>query len=227
MRLESQTITERLALYGEKELEIVNCKIEGDGVRAIRECKNIIVKDCEIATDEFGWNADGVRITDSSAKSEYFMLRAENVAARRLDIKGKYAFQYAEGAIIMDSKIDTTEGLWKAKGVTLENCVIIGEYLGWYSENLTLKNCTIIGTRPLCYCKKVRLIDCVMQKTDGCFEQSEVYATLRAPLDSVKNPLKGVIKVPEVGEIVRDDKKAKCKILFDEMLDRAKVRENA
>ena len=208
----------RAALWYTRDITISETKMQGP--KALRECKNAVIKYSDIASNEFGWETDGIRITDTAVKSEYFLMRSKNIAARRLDFRGKYAFQYVNDAIIMDSKLDTRCAFWHTKNVTVENCVIIGEYLGWYSKNLTLKNCTIIGKQPLCYCKNLRLVDCVMQNTDLAFEQSEVYAILREPIDSIKNPYKGVIKLPQAGEIIRDDKNSKCKILFDPMLKR-------
>lgn len=222
--LENCEMTEncRAALWYTRDMTISNTKMHG--IKALRECKNAVIKYCDIISPEFGWSTDGVRITDSTVKSEYFMMRASNIAARRLDFKGKYSFQYVHDVIIMDSKLDTKDAFWHSKNVTVENSVVIGEYLGWYSKNLTFKNCTIVGTQPLCYCKNLRLEDCVMQKTDLAFERSEVYAALREPIDSIKNPYKGVIKVPSAGEVIRDDPHAKCKILFDEMLKKGSRR---
>lgn len=208
----------RAALWYTKNITAVKTKMHG--IKALRECDNAVIKECDIVSPEFGWFTDGVRMTDSTAVGEYFMMRAKNIAARRLDFKGKYSFQYVEGVIITDSKLDTKDAFWHSKNVTVENCVVIGEYLGWYSKNLTFKNCTIIGTQPLCYCKNLRLIDCVMQKTDLSFERSEVYATLRESIDSIKNPYKGIIKAPAVGEIIRDDKNAKARIIIDPVLKR-------
>lgn len=208
----------RAALWYSKNIEIVKSKLHG--IKALRECKNAVLRECDIVSPEFGWNTDGIRMTDSRATSEYFLMRASNLAVRRLDFKGKYSFQYVKDAIIIDSKLDTKDAFWHSKNVTVENCVVIGEYLGWFSQNLTFKNCTIIGTQPLCYCKNLRLEDCVMQSTDLAFEKSEVYAVLRGGIDSIKNPTKGVIKAPEIGEIIRDDAQSKCKILTDPMLMR-------
>ncbi len=208
----------RAALWYTQNINIIGTKMYG--IKALRECKNAVIRECDIVSPEFGWFTDGVRITDSTATSEYFMFKAKNIAASRLDFKGKYSFQYIDGAIIINSKLDTKDAFWHSKDVTVENSVIIGEYLGWFSKNLTFKNCTIIGTQPLCYCKNLRLIDCVMQRTDLAFERSEVYAVLREDIDSIKNPYKGVIKTPSVGEIVRDDKNAKAKILIDPALKR-------
>lgn len=208
----------RAALWYTRNMNIVNTRLHG--IKALRECENAVIKDCDIVSPEFGWFTDGVRIADTKAVSEYFMMRAKNITATRLDFKGKYSFQYVEGAIITNSKLDTKDAFWHSKNVTVENSVVIGEYLGWFSKNLTFKNCTIIGTQPLCYCKNLRLIDCVMQKTDLSFERSEVYAVLREEIDSIKNPIKGVIKVPAVGEIIRDIPAAKGKILIDPSLKR-------
>ena len=79
------------------------------GIKALRECDNAVIKECDIVSPEFGWFTDGVRMTDSTAVGEYFMMRAKNIAARRLDFKGKYSFQYVEGVIITDSKLDTKD----------------------------------------------------------------------------------------------------------------------
>ena len=204
------------ALWYSKNINIINTKLHG--AKALRECENAVMRDCDINSSEFGWCTKGIRLTDSSAKGEYFFMHAKNLAVRRLDFKGKYAFQYAEDAIIMDSTLNTRAALWHSKDVTVENCVLIGEYLGWYSKNLTLKNCTVIGTQPFCYCKNLKLVDCVMQNTDRAFERSEVYAVLRSKIDSILNPAKGVIKAPEVGTIIRDNACAKCKILIDPQL---------
>lgn len=208
----------RAALWYTQNIEIV--KSELHGIKALRECKNAVMRDCDIRSPEFGWSTVGIRITDSKAAGEYFMMRAQNIAARRLDFNGKYSFQYVKNATILDSKLDTKDAFWHSKNVTVENCVVIGEYLGWFSVNLTFINCTIIGTQPLCYCKNLKLVDCVMQSTDLAFEKSEVYAVLRGEIDSIKNPTKGVIKAPAVGEIIRDDRSAKGKILIDPALMR-------
>ncbi|MCX4312534.1 MAG: DUF3737 family protein [Clostridia bacterium] len=185
------------------------------GIKALRECKHVVIRNCDIESPEFGWFTDGVRADDTRIVGEYCFMRAKNIVASGLDFVGKYSFQYVNGGIITRSKLDTKDAFWHSNNVTVENCTVKGEYLGWYSKNLTFKNCTIIGTQPLCYCKGLKLIDCVMTDTDLAFERSEVNATLLAHVDSIKNPYKGVIRVPAVGEIIRDDVRARGKIIID------------
>ena len=55
-----------------------------------------------------------------------------------------------------------------------------------------------------------------MVDTDLAFERSEVEATLTAPIVSIKNPLSGRIRVPAVGEIIRDIAGANGEIIVTE-----------
>ena len=83
--------------------------------------------------------------------------------------------------------------------------VIKGEYLAWYSEGLHLIRCKIIGTQPLCYCKDLVLEDCEMVDTDLSFEYSQVQATIKGGIVSVKNPVSGSIEADEIGEVILDE----------------------
>lgn len=53
-----------------------------------------------------------------------------------------------------------------------------------------------------------------MIDTDLAFEKSGVEAVLLTKIDSIKNPLSGWIQVPEVGELIMDDKDAKGKVFI-------------
>ena len=52
-----------------------------------------------------------------------------------------------------------------------------------------------------------------MIETDLAFEKSEVEATITKPMISIKNPLKGFVKVPAVDEIIWDDPAAKAEVI--------------
>ena len=53
-----------------------------------------------------------------------------------------------------------------------------------------------------------------MTDTDLAFERSEVEAVITTPVVSIKNPYAGYIKVPAVGEIIRDDENAAGEIII-------------
>ena len=192
----------RAALWYSNRITIRQSKLHG--IKALRECGDVTMEDCDIISPEFGWSVDGITMNRCTAQSEYFMMRARALHFTDVTFQGKYSFQYIEDAVFDNCRFDTKDAFWHAKNVVVKNSVIKGEYLAWYCENVTFENCRIIGTQPLCYCRGLRLINCAMVGTDLAFERSEVEASVTTPVDSIKNPLSGCITVPAVGEIIRD-----------------------
>lgn len=201
----------RAALWYSSNIEINNTKLHG--IKALRECKNVRIKNSDIVSAEFGWSVSDAALEDSTVESEYFMMRSSKLHFKNVRMKGKYSFQYITDSVFENCNFDTKDAFWHAKNVIVRNCTVKGEYLAWYCENVTFENCKIIGTQPLCYCKGLRLIDCEMIDTDLSFERSEVEATLIAPIVSIKNPLSGTIYVPSVGETIFDIDLAKGRII--------------
>ena len=206
----------RAPLWYCKDGEIFDCDIQG--IKCLRECKNISVDNCRIVSPEFGWRCKEVKITNSTIDSMYFLFESKDVVIDNLNMTGKYSFQYMKNLSIKNSNLDTKDAFWHSKNIIVENSVVKGEYLGWFSENLTFINCKIIGTQPLCYCKNLKLINCTMENTDLSFEYSEVEADIKGRIDSVKNPKSGTIIADSVGEIISEDAVIKCcgKVLIRE-----------
>lgn len=203
----------RAALWYSENIAITGTKLYG--IKALRECRNISMQDCEMKSPEFGWFSKEIKMQDSAAEGEYFMMQAEKMHFDNVSLKGKYSFQYITDSLFENCNFDTKDAFWHAKNVVVKNSVVKGEYLAWYCENVTFENCLIIGTQPLCYCKKLKLINCEMREADLAFEKSEVEATLTAPIISIKNPASGFITVPSVGEIIQENGQSACDIRVD------------
>lgn len=199
----------RAALWYTVNTTIDNSKLHG--IKAIRECQDFIINNCDIVSPEFSWRSNNINLNDSSIVSEYAFFESHNVRLNNCKFSGKYSFQYVENLIIDNSILDTKDAFWHAKNTTVKNSTIIGEYLGWYSENLTLINCKIKGTQPLCYCKGLKLIDCYIEDADLSFEYSEVDAHILGNMISIKNPLSGQIVVDGDSEIILVDSKYETK----------------
>ncbi|MBD5104273.1 MAG: DUF3737 family protein [Ruminococcaceae bacterium] len=202
----------RAALWYSSNILITDTKLHG--IKAVRECNKVKLKDCDIVSPEFGWFTRGIEMTDCAAQSEYFMLRSSGLSFDNVSLKGKYSFQYIEDSVFDNCVFDTKDAFWHAKNVTVRNSVVKGEYLAWYSENITFENCRITGTQPLCYCKGLKLVNCEMTDTDLCFERSEVEAVITSDILSVKNPLSGHIYAPSAGEIIMDTDIAKGEVIL-------------
>ena len=202
----------RAALWYSENIRIDRSKLHG--IKALRECKDIVITDTDIISPEFGWFNCNVRMSSTRAESEYFMMRTSDICFENVELKGKYSFQYVTEGLITDCRFDTKDAFWHSKNVTVKNSVIKGEYLAWYSENLTLENCEITGTQPFCYCKGLKLINCRMKDCDLAFEKSEVDATVLSSVDSIKNPRSGRIAVAGLGELIMNDPEARGEVVI-------------
>ncbi len=200
----------RAALWYSEDITIRNTGMHG--IKALRECADVRIYDSDIVSPEFGWSVRRIEMKDSSAESEYFMLRSEHLTFDNVKLKGKYSFQYISDSVFTNCQFDTKDAFWHAQNVLVKDSVIKGEYLAWYCQDVTFENCTIIGTQPLCYCKGLKLINCRMEQCDLAFEKSDVEATILSRVDSIKNPHSGTIRAASVGEIIMDDPQANCRI---------------
>jgi hypothetical protein len=180
------------------------------GIKALRECRNIRLIDSTILSQEFGWKCGGIHLQGCELTAEYAFLDSWDIRLDRVNMRGKYSFQYIDNLLIDNSYLDTKDAFWHSRNVTVRNSTLKGEYLAWYSQNLTLINCHIIGTQPLCYCKGLRLINCTMEDTDLSFEYSDVEADVTGHIHSVKNPRSGTIIADAIGQVILGDSVMEC-----------------
>ncbi len=182
------------------------------GIKALRDCQNILIKNTKIDSPEFGWKCRGISLVDSSAKAEYFFLDGHDLFLKQVNFTGKYSFQYCQDITIEDCSFETKDAFWHSENVVVRNSRLKGEYLGWFSKNLTLINCEIEGTQPLCFVENLVMENCTMVNTDLSFEDSSVQAEIVGNIESVKNPMSGSIVADSIGEIILD-KPGSAKIL--------------
>lgn len=152
------------------------------------------------------WSCRDVTLEDCSAvHGDYILMHCSGVKVRGLRLQGNYSFQWARDVEIHDSELDTKDAFWETENVTLYDSRISGEYLGWHSRGLRLVRCHIEGTQPLCYADGLVLEDCTFgPDADLAFEYSDVQATVRGHIVSVKNPRTGSISADSIGEVILD-----------------------
>jgi hypothetical protein len=166
------------------------------------------------------WKCRGVVAEDIVAdKGDYIFMHCDGVRVERLKLQGNYSFQWARNVEIRNSVLDTKDAFWETENVTVYDSHISGEYLGWYSRGLRLVRCHISGTQPLCYASGLVLEDCTFDPdADLAFEYSDVQATIKGHVTSIKNPRSGRIKVGSVGEVIIDKnikQPGNCEINYD------------
>ena len=232
--IENQRFGEERALYNLHKTKVLNCRFEGpeDGESALKEASNIALEDTFMDLRYPLWHVDNaslnnVIMTENCRAAIWYsnnftiknsvlggikaVRECNNINIDNLTFTGKYSFQYVNNLNIKNSVFKTKDAFWHAKDVTVYDTVLEGEYLAWYSENVTLVRCHIKGTQPFCYCNNLKFIDCTMESTDLSFENSEVYATIKGNVESIKNPRLGEIIVDSLGKLIIEDNKFEIK----------------
>ena len=174
--------------------------------KGFRRCDGVTVTNVNFPdAAETLWQCKNVRLDNISVKGDYFAMNCENVEVDGLDLEGNYSFDGAKNVTIRNSVLMSKDAFWNSENITAENCRISGEYLGWNSKDLTLVGCVIESLQGLCFCENLTLIGCRLVNTTLAFEYSTINADIIGTVDSVKNPLGGVIKCGGIGELIMEE----------------------
>lgn len=74
IRHSEMTVNCRAALWYSDHVTVTDSKLHG--IKAFRECGDVTIRNCDIISPEFGWSVQGICMEDTTAVSEYFMMRS-------------------------------------------------------------------------------------------------------------------------------------------------------
>lgn len=196
----------RAALWYSRNVTMTDTIVEAP--KMFREMDGITLRNVQIPdAEETLWHCSNVNIDNVTLqKADYLFMHSHHLRIVNYHQQGNYSFQYCSDVEIRNAVIDSKDAFWGTENVTVYDSELNGEYLGWHSKRLKLVRCKISGTQPLCYARDLVLEDCEFAPDcDLAFEDSEVDATITTPVTSVKNPLKGCIRAPRIGQLIIDD----------------------
>jgi hypothetical protein len=185
-----------------------NIEIKGSAIHApktFRRAKGITLRnDVFDHGEETLWGCEDIDIEDVYVKGDYFGMNSSHVRASHLRVDGNYIFDGGKDIVITDSALNSKDAFWNCEDVTLERCTIIGEYLSWNTKSITLRDCHIESHQGMCYVDGLVLERCEITNSDLIFEYSNVHADVTTVIDSVKNPLRGIIKAKGIKDLILD-----------------------
>ena len=195
----------RAALWYSRDLLMEDTTV--DAPKMFREMERLTLRRVAFSdAAETMWRCRNVRMEDISAeRADYIFMHCNDLDISGFKLNGNYSFQWTGNAVIRNSILNTKDAFWETDNVTVYDSVINGEYLGWHSRNLHLVRCHISGTQPLCYADGLVLDDCTFgDDADLAFEYSDVRATIKGHVPSIKNPRTGFIHADSCGEVIID-----------------------
>ena len=132
-------------------------------------------------------------------------MNSSDIDIQDFNLTGNYAFDGGKNIAIRNAKLISKDAFWNCENVTVYDSFISGEYLGWNSKNVTFVNCTIESEQGLCYMENLVMENCRLLNTNLAFEYTSANARIENNIDSVKNPISGVIEANDIGEIIYDN----------------------
>ena len=175
--------------------------------KSFRQASEIRLTDCEFALgEETLWWCHHIDLKNVVTHGNYFAMNSHHIHADHLRVDGNYAFDGCKHIRITNSVLNTKDAFWNCEDVVVEDSVINGEYFAWNSKDIVLIRCKISSHQGFCYMKNIHLIDCEVVDSDLTFEYCEdIDATILTEVDSIKNPISGVIRCKGVKELVLND----------------------
>ena len=196
--------TARSGIWYTNNISIFDSLIEAP--KTFRRSKNITLENVYIPNaEETLWSCENITLKNVNAKGNYFGMNSKNITIDGFNLSGNYSFDGASNINIKNAKLLSKDSFWNCENCVVSDSLIIGEYLGWNSKNITFINCTIDSLQGMCYMQNIKMINCKLVNTNLSFEYSTVEASINSTIDSVKNPISGVIEAKGIKEIILDD----------------------
>lgn len=214
-------------LWYSQNIDMQNCTIFEMGRAGIWYTNNISVKDTIIEApknfrrcndvelenviftnaSEVLWNCNNVRLKNVTVKGNYFAMNSSDIKADGIKLIGDYGFDSGRNITLRNAVMITKDAFWNCDNVTVYDSFISGEYFGWNSRNITLVNCTIESLQGFCYIENLVMKNCKLINTTLAFEYSTVDVDIKNHIDSVKNPVSGIIRAKSIGELIIESDK--------------------
>ena len=174
----NQTFDEERALYGSKDVEVVDCRFDGpaDGESAFKECRDIAVKDCYFNLRYPFWHDKGLKISGSEMTEacRAALWYTEDAWIEDTKLHGIKALRECANVRIKGCDIISPEFGWSVRGINMEDTSVEGEYFMLRSDHLTFDNVKLKGKYSFQYITDSVFTNCDFDTKDAFWHARNV-----------------------------------------------------
>lgn len=178
--IEGLVTDEERALYNICDCQIDNCVFAGvaDGESALKECRNISVKNCSFSLRYPLWHAQNYTVEDCTMdeRARAAVWYGQNGKIKNCTLNGIKVFRECLSTEIEKCSISSPEAMWHCNGINILNCNINSEYLLLGSRNIKISGSALNGKYPLQYTENVTLENCEITAKDSLWHAKNVVA---------------------------------------------------
>ena len=176
--LKNETFDEERALYGSDGIEIENCRFDGpaDGESALKESRNIKVRDSYFNLRYPFWHNDNLEITgtEMTDKCRAALWYTENAFIEDTKFHGIKALRECSDIRIVKCDIDSPEFGWYVRNVVMRDTDAQGEYFMMRSEKLDFENVSLKGKYSFQYIADSVFENCDFDTKDAFWHAKNV-----------------------------------------------------
>lgn len=202
------------ALYAIKDAEVENCVFAGaeDGESALKECRNIKVKNSVFELRYPLWHLKGGLIEDCkmTENCRAALWYDADIEIKNSVLGGIKALRECDNAKLIGCDINSQEFGWFCRGVKIDNCKLISEYPFLKCGNMQINGLDMKGKYSFQYTQNIVIENSVLDTKDAFWHSRGV---------TVKN---SVIKGEYLAWYSEDLKLINCKIIGTQPLCYAK-----
>lgn len=171
-------LDEERALYGLRNAEVTQCVFEGpaDGESALKESKDLIVKDCDFHLRYPLWHVDRAEVLHSymSDTCRAALWYDTDITLKNCKMHGIKALRECDRTYVVDCEIESQEFGWFCRGVKIENTSLISEYPFLQCRNMELEKFRLTGKYSFQYVENVTIRDSYLDTKDAFWHSKNV-----------------------------------------------------
>lgn len=168
---ENLTLDAERALYGERDAEVRRCLFDGpaDGESALKECRDLLVEDCDFHLRYPFWHVEDAMISDCrmTETCRAALWYDKDVRIRNSRLGGIKALRECDNSTLEHCTIESTEFGWFCRGVKLKNCTLQSEYPFMQTRDMEIENLHMQGKYSFQYTENVTIRDSVLDTKDA------------------------------------------------------------
>ena len=168
---EKLVLDEERALYAVRNAKITGCLFDGpaDGESALKECRDVLVEDCDFHLRYPFWHAEraqieNCRMTETCRAALWYDV---DTTVKKSVLGGIKALRECDNSTLIDCKIESTEFGWFCRGVHIQNCELKSEYPFMHTSGMQIENLQMQGKYSFQYVEDVEIRDSVLDTKDA------------------------------------------------------------
>lgn len=176
--IRNQRFGEERALYHMLGGEIVSCRFEGeeDGESALKESRNVAVRDCLFDLRYPFWHGRALTISDCelTERCRAALWYSRDIKIENSRLHGIKALRECENALLSSCDVISPEFGWRSHGVTLTDTKIVSEYAFFEGRKIRADHLTFGGKYSFQYVRGAVIRDSTLDTKDAFWHTDNV-----------------------------------------------------